>query len=132
MLILATNDRTGKSIDIRLGVHKHTAPGWRLRSIITGYRVRFVNRNIEGDVTIGGENYWAAKEFKLEYPYPPTTILVTKQHPGKTKEEKRKEMIKTIAHEIIESEIMSQGINYEEAHKCANQIDERIVETRMK
>jgi len=77
------------------------------------YQVVYVSEFKGNNSTWRGMNSEAAKELKIDYPYPKNTIVIAK-------DADRKRQTETLRHEIIEIQEMRRGKKYAEAHEIAN------------
>ena len=84
---------------------------------MTRYHLKLVDKLPEG---YGGMNCRAARDLKIKYPYPCSTVIVARDQP-------KKKIRETYRHEVIESEIMrTTGLPYRKAHRLTEKI-EKIV-----
>jgi hypothetical protein len=78
------------------------------------YRLKLV-KSLPNDY--GGMNCYAAKDLNIKYPYPCSTVIVTK-------DQSKKNIRETYRHEVIESEIMRvTKLPYKKAHKLTTEIE---------
>ena len=126
MQIDVKNMRTGKPISFKINVNNVTMPH-RLDLTIppNKYLVDFAESAIGGDHSYGGMNYYAAKELHMPFDYGPEVVVVAKQTTGDPAMRGEK-ILCTIAHEILEAELMSTGLPYHIAHMYAMQYEKGV------
>jgi hypothetical protein len=75
--------RTGKPIRFKINLGKVTLPH-HVNIVIPPfkYSVYFAETAIDGDKSYGGMNYYAARELKMAFDYPPDDVIVAKQTTG--------------------------------------------------
>jgi hypothetical protein len=117
---------TGEKISFKINLGKVTLPHHIDLNIPSNrYLVKYAESAIDGDPSYGGMNYYAAKELKMAFDYPPQVVMVAKQTTGDPQQRKDK-LKSTIAHEIIEAELMSTGLPYHIAHMYAMEYEKGI------
>ncbi len=118
--------RTGKPIHFKINLGKVTLPH-HIDLVIPPfkYSVDFAESAIDGDKSYGGLNYYAAKELKMAFKYPPDVVIVAKQTTGDPSNRENK-LESTIAHEIIEAELMKTGLPYHIAHMYAMEYEKGV------
>ena len=118
--------RTGKPIRFKINLGKVTLPH-HIDLVIPPfkYSVEYAESAIDGDRSYGGLNYYAAKELKMAFEYPPEVVVVAKQTTGDPSNRKNK-LESTIAHEIIEAELMKTGLPYHIAHMYAMEYEKGV------
>jgi len=117
---------TGKPISFRINLGKVTLPHHvNLQIPPNKWRVKYAERAIDGDPSYGGMNYYAARELRMAFEYPPDVVMVAKQTTGdpRLREDKLKT---TIAHEILEAELMATGLPYHIAHMYAMEYEKGL------
>jgi len=126
MEIDVRNYRTGQPIHFKINLGKVTLPH-HLDLVIPPYMysVEFAERAIDSDRSYGGLNYYAAKELKMAFEYPPDVVVVAKQTTGDPSNRKNK-LESTIAHEIVEAELMKTGLPYHIAHMYAMEYEKGV------
>lgn len=126
MEIDVRNYRTGQPIHFKINLGTVTLPH-HLNLAIPPYKysVEFAERAIDSDRSYGGLNYYAAKELKMAFEYPPDVVVVAKQTTGDPSNRKNK-LESTIAHEIIEAEFMKTGLPYHIAHMYAMEYEKGV------
>jgi hypothetical protein len=126
MEIDVRNHRTGAPICFKINLGKVTLPH-HINLVIPPfkYSVVFAERAIDSDRSYGGLNYYAAKELKMAFEYPPDVVVVAKQTTGDPSNRENK-LESTIAHEIIEVELMKTGLPYHIAHMYAMEYEKGI------
>lgn len=126
MEIDVLNYRTGKPIHFKINLVKVTLPH-HLDLVIPPYMysVEFAERAIDSDRSYGGLNYYAAKELKMAFEYPPNVVVVAKQTTGKPSNREDK-LESTIAHEIKEAELMKTGLPHYIAHMYAMEYEKGV------
>jgi hypothetical protein len=121
--------RTGEPITFTIHLGKVKIPHGVDLSALTGslnrYMVDYTGRPIGGDSSYGGMNYYAAKELGVPFDYPKDVVLIAKQTTGDPTTRYDK-LNCTIAHEIIEAELMSTGLPYHIAHMYAMEYEKGI------
>ena len=120
------NIRSGKPIKFKINTGNVTMPHHMTFSIPPSkYLVEFTRTSIAGDPSFGGMNYYAAKELKVPFEHGPEVVVVAMQTTGDPalREEK---ILCTIAHEILEAELMSTGLPYHIAHMYAMQYEKGV------
>ncbi len=140
LYVTAHDYSTGKLIHFDINLGKVTLPH-HVDIIPKDYQVVFVNKAINGDKSIGGMNFFASKAYKMKYEYPPNVVMVAKQttDPKGLYANRRDKLLGTVAHEIIEAELMRLDpklpyriahmytMEYEKGlHKSANSIRVRV------
>ena len=126
MDILVRNMRTGKPISFKINLGNVPIPhNIDLTIPPNKYSVDFAESAIGGDSSYGGMNYYAAKELKMPFDYGPNIVVVAKQTTGDPAKRNEKLMC-TIAHEILEAELMSTGLPYRIAHMYAMMVEKGI------
>jgi hypothetical protein len=130
MNIEVKNMRTGKPISFKINLGNVSIPHHIDLTIPPNkYSVDFAESAIGGDRSYGGMNYYAAKELHMPFDYGPDVVVVAKQTTGDpTKREEK--LLCTIAHEILEAELMSTGLPYHIAHMYAMEVEKGIYSTR--
>jgi hypothetical protein len=133
MEVDAIDDATGKPIHFDIDLGKVALPHQdkNLEIEPNYYRVVFTNKAINGDRSIGGMNYFAAGAYNYNYPYPANVVEVAKQttfHRGEGYKNRREKLKGTIAHEIIEAELMrtDRNLPYKIAHMYAMEYEKGI------
>jgi hypothetical protein len=133
MEVDAIDDATGKPMHFDIDLGKVALPRQDKNLEIEPYyyRVAFTNKAINGDRSIGGMNYFAAGAYNYRFPYPPNFVMVTKQttfHEGGEYKDRREKLEGTVAHEIIEAELMRTDGNlpYRIAHMYAMEYEKGI------
>jgi hypothetical protein len=118
--------RTGKPIRFKINLGKVTLPH-HVDLVIPPfkYSVEFAESAIDGDKSYGGMNYYAARELKMAFDYPPDVVIVAKQTTGEPSNRENK-LESTIAHEIIEAELMKTGLPYHIAHMYAMEYEKGV------
>jgi hypothetical protein len=120
------NIKTGKPISFKINVSNVTMPHRMDLTIPPNkYRVDFAESAIGGDHSYGGMNYYAAKELNMPFEYGPDVVVVAKQTTGDPAMREQK-ILCTIAHEILEAELMSTGLPYHIAHMYAMQYEKGV------
>jgi hypothetical protein len=121
-----TDLRTGKPIRFKINLGKVTLPH-HVNLVIPPfkYSVEFAESAIDGDKSYGGMNYYAAKELKMAFNHTPDVVIVAKQTTGDPSNRENK-LECTIAHEIIEAELMKTGLPYHIAHMYAMEYEKGV------
>jgi hypothetical protein len=126
MEFLVTNVRTGKPIDFKINRGSVKIPhGIDFNVPPNKYGVDFTERAIGRDKSYGGMNYYAAKELSVPFEYGPDVVVIAKQttdDPAK----RREKLLYTIAHEILEAELMSTGLPYRIAHMYPMEVEKGV------
>jgi hypothetical protein len=126
MDIEVKNIRTGKPISFKINLGNVTIPHHIDLTIPPNkYSVDFAERAIDGDRSYGGMNYYAARELRMAFDYGPDVVVVAKQTTGDPAKREEK-LLCTIAHEILEAELMSNGLPYHIAHMYAMEFEKGI------
>ena len=127
MNVQVKNNRTGKPISFKIILSDVTMPhNIDLTIPPNKYSVDFVESAIDGDRSYGGMNYYAAKELRMPFDYGPNIVVVAKQTTGDPAKRGDK-ILSTIAHEILEVELMSTGLPYHIAHMYAMEVEKGII-----
>jgi hypothetical protein len=125
--------KTGKPIHFDIDLGKITLPHYNDLAIRPyQYRVVFTNKAIHGDRSIGGMNQFAAKDYGIDWTYGDDVVLIAQQTTNPKNglyRDRHEKLLGTIAHEIIEAELMKQGLPYHIAHMNAMEY-EKGVDTR--
>ena len=95
------------------------------------YRVVFTNKAINGDKSIGGMNYFAASAYNYKFPYPDNFVQIAEQttlHKEDGYKNRREKLRGTIAHEVIEAELMrtDKKLPYHIAHMYAMEYEKGV------
>jgi hypothetical protein len=121
---------TGKSIHFDIDLGKITLPHYNDLAIKPNqYRVIFTNKAIHGDKSIGGMNKYAAKDYGIDWTYGDDVVLVAQQTTapkGGLYKDRHEKLLGTIAHEIIEAELMKHGMPYHIAHMNAMEYEKGV------
>ncbi len=121
--------RTGNPIEFTINLGKvklpHGVDLGALAGNLNRYKVDYTGTPIGGDRSYGGMNYYAARELGVPFDYPPDVVLIAKQTTGDPKLRDDK-LDCTVAHEIIEAELMSTGLPYHIAHMYAMEYEKGI------
>jgi len=129
LFVTAHDYSTGKLIHFDINLGKVTLPH-HLNIIPKDYQVVFVNKAINGDKSIGGMNYYASKAYDMDYTYPPNVVMVAKQttDPKGLYANRRDKLLGTVAHEIIEAELMrlDRKLPYKIAHMYAMEYEKGL------
>ena len=126
MNIEVKNMRTGKPICFKINLGNVSIPHHVDLTIPPHkYSVDFAESAIGGDRSYGGMNYYAAKELHMPFDYGPEVVVVAKQTTGDPAKREEK-LLCTIAHEILEAELMSTGLPYHIAHMYAMEVEKGI------
>ena len=126
MDIVVKNVRTGNPIRFKIKLGSVTIPhSIDLMIPPNKYSVDFSEQAIGGDRSYGGMNYYAAKELKIPFDYGPDVVVVAKQTTGDPVKRGEK-LLSTIAHEILEAELMSTGLPYHIAHMYAMEYEKGV------
>ncbi|MCX6656532.1 MAG: hypothetical protein NTY03_15640 [Candidatus Bathyarchaeota archaeon] len=133
MEINVINETTGKPMHFDINLAKVGLPHLDKNLIIEPnyYRVVFTNKAINGDKSIGGMNYFAAKAYNYKFPYPVNMVQIAQQttfHKGDGYKNRREKLRGTIAHEVIEAELMrtDRNLPYNIAHMYAMEYEKGI------
>jgi hypothetical protein len=120
------NIRTKKTINFKINTSNVTMPHKLTFNILPKkYQVEFTKIPIAGDPSYGGMNYYAAKELKIPFEHGPEVVVIAMQTTGDPAKREEK-ILCTIAHEILEAELMSTGLPYHIAHMYAMQYEKGI------
>jgi len=126
MEFMVTNVRTGKPISFKINRGSVKIPhGFDLSVPPNKYGVDFTERAIGGDRSYGGMNYYAARELSVPFEYGPDVVVIAKQTTGDPSK-RREKLLCTIAHEILEAELMSTGLPYRIAHMYAMEVEKGV------
>jgi hypothetical protein len=93
------------------------------------YSVIFTNKAIHGDRSIGGMNQFAAKDYGIDWTYGDNVVLIAQQTTNPKHglyKDRHEKLLGTIAHEIIEAELMKQGLPYHIAHMNAMEYEKGV------
>jgi hypothetical protein len=133
MEINVIDETTGKPMHFDINLAKVGLPHLDKNLIIEPnyYRVVFTNKAINGDKSIGGMNYFAAKAYNYKFPYPVNMVQIAQQttfHKGDGYKNRREKLRGTIAHEVIEAELMrtDRNLPYNIAHMYAMEYERGI------
>jgi hypothetical protein len=133
MEINVIDETTGKPMHFDINLAKVGLPHLDKNLIIEPnyYRVVFTNKAINGDKSIGGMNYFAAKAYNYKFPYPVNMVQIAQQttfHKGDGYKNRREKLRGTIAHEVIEAELMrtDRNLPYNIAHMYAMEYEKGI------
>ena len=133
MEIDAIDYTTGKPIHFDIDLGKVALPHQdkNLEIEPNFYRVVFTNQAINGDRSIGGMNYFAASAYNYKFPYPENVVQIAEQttfHKGDGYKDRKEKLKGTIAHEIIEAELMrtDKNLPYKIAHMYAMEYEKGI------
>jgi hypothetical protein len=122
--------KTGKPIHFDIDLGKITLPHYNDLAIKPNqYRVVFTNKAIHGDKSIGGMNKYAAKDYGIDWTYGDDVVLVAQQTTepkGGLYKDRHEKLLGTIAHEIIEAELMKHGMPYHIAHMNAMEYEKGV------
>jgi hypothetical protein len=133
MEIDVIDDTTGKPIHFDIDLGKVALPHQdrNLEIEPNYYRVVFTNKAINGDHSIGGMNYFAASAYNYKFPYPDNFVEIAQQttfHEGDGYKDRREKLRGTIAHEVIEAQLMrtDSKLPYHIAHMYAMEYEKGI------
>jgi hypothetical protein len=133
MEIDVINETTGKPMHFDIDLAKVDLPHQdkNLEIEPNYYRVVFTNKAINGDNSIGGMNYFAARAYNYKFPYPENVVQIAQQttfHKGDGYRNRREKLRGTIAHEVIEAELMrtDRNLPYNIAHMYAMEYEKGI------
>jgi len=132
MEIDVIDDTTGKPMHFDIDLGKVALPHQdkNLEIEPNYYRVVFANKAINSDKSIGGMNYFAASAYD-KFPYPTNVVQIAQQttfHKGDRYKNRREKLRGTIAHEVIEAELMrtDKKLPYHIAHMYAMEYEKGI------
>lgn len=126
MEIDVKNLRTGKPIKFKINLGNVSIPHHINLTIPPNkYSVEFAEQAIDGDPSYGGMNYYAARELKMGFKYGPDVVVIAIQTTGDPAKREEK-LLSTIAHEILEAELMSTGLPYHIAHMYAMEYEKGV------
>ncbi len=121
---------TGDPIHFDIDLGKITLPHYNDLTIKPyQYRVLFTNKAIHQDRSIGGMNKYAAKDYGIDWTYGDDVVLVAQQTTNPKDglyADRHEKLLGTIAHEIIEAELMKHGLPYHIAHMNAMEYEKGI------
>jgi len=133
MEIDVVDDTTGKPMHFDIDLGKVALPHQdkNLEIKPNYYRVVFTNKAINGDNLIGGMNYFAASAYNYKFPYPDNFVQIAQQttfHEGDGYKDRREKLRGTIAHEVIEAELMrtDSKLPYRIAHMYAMEYEKGV------
>ncbi len=133
MEIDVIDDTTGKPMHFDVDLGKVSLPHQdrNLEIEPNYYRVVFTNKAINGDHSIGGMNYFAASAYNYKFPYPDNFVEIAQQttlHEGDGYRDRREKLRGTIAHEVIEAQLMrtDSKLPYHIAHMYAMEYEKGI------
>jgi len=121
---------TGKPIHFDIDLGRVTPPHYNDLAIKPyQYRVLFTNRAIHGDRSIGGMNKYAAEDYGIDWTYGDDVVLIAQQTTEPKDDlyrDRHEKLLGTIAHEIIEAELMRHGLPYHIAHMNAMEYEKGV------
>ncbi len=121
---------TGKPIHFDIDLGKITLPHYNDLAIKPfQYRVIFTNKAIHGDKSIGGMNQFAAKDYGIDWTYGDDVVLIAQQTTNPKDglyKDRHEKLLGTIAHEVIEAELMKHGLPYHIAHMNAMEYEKGV------
>ncbi len=121
---------TGKPIHFDIDLGKVTLPHNNDMTIKPyQYKVIFTNKAIHGDKSIGGMNQFAAKDYGIDWTYGDDVVLIAQQTTKPSTDlykNQHEKLLGTIAHEIIEAELMKHGLPYHIAHMNAMEYEKGV------
>ena len=133
MEIDVIDDTTGKPMHFDIDLGKVALPHQDKNLGIKPnyYRVVFTNKAIHSDKSIGGMNYFASSAYDYKFPYPANVVPIAQQttlHKGEGYKNRREKLRGTIAHEVIEAELMrtDKKLPYHIAHMYAMEYEKGI------
>lgn len=122
------NIKTGKPVRFQINASGVKMPhGFNFDFPREKYHVEFTRSAIAGDPSFGGMNFYAARELGIPFEHGPEVVVVAMQTTGDPAMRGDK-ILCTIAHEILEAELMSTGLPYRIAHMYAMMYEKGLVQ----